>query len=819
MKYADIILPLPLDNRYTYRVPADMQAHIGQGYRVIVPFGKKRFYTGIVLNLHDNAPTDGFEMKEIFSLLDEEPIVTPLQLGFWQWIANYYLCKLGDVYKAALPSGLKLESETSVSINADFEASSQLRNSEQAVLDLLSVNAKLTVQELEKATGVKNLIPVLNRLIDMEAVYLHEEIKSGFKAKTETYLRIAPAFRSEEALSAIVEEIKRARKQQELLVAFLDQLQERGGYLTRDIPKKEFLQSTGFSTAVLDGVIKRGVIESFAVEASRIGWEIDTVAALYPLNEHQQRAYEEVKNTFETKEVCLLHGVTSSGKTEIYLHLIQEVFNAGKQVLFLVPEIALTAQLTERLKRVLGDKLYVYHSKYSDNERVEVWRKLLTSNEPLVILGVRSAVFLPFGNLGLVVVDEEHESTYKQQDPAPRYNGRNAAIVLAAMHKGKVILGSATPSLDSYFNAMCGKYGLVNLSVRHAEVKLPKIIPVDIKELRRKKQMKGLFSPLLLHKITETLERGEQVILFQNRRGFAPLLECKTCGWVPHCVNCDVSLTYHKYQNTLSCHYCGYTYYPPKACEACGSEELELMGFGTEKVEEEIAALFPDVRVDRLDLDTTRSKTAYERIIKDFESGKVRILIGTQMITKGLDFGAVSLVGILSAESLLNYPDFRAHERAFQMMVQVSGRAGRRQKQGEVVLQTTQITHPIIDMVVRFDYKQLIDVQLMERQLFKYPPYYRLINLIFRSKDAFVLDRISKQYAELLREKFGPRVLGPVAPPIGRVQTFYIKNIVIKIEVSAPIAPVRDVLDGVYKQMQAVPEFKQVLLHYDVDPM
>ena len=538
-----------------------------------------------------------------------------------------------------------------------------------------------------------------------------------------------------------------------------------------------------------------------------------------PLSPAQEKAYGEIHEAFKTKEVCLLHGVTSSGKTEIYVRLIHEVLRLGRQVLYMLPEIAITTQITERLAKLFGDKLLVYHSKFSDNERVEVWNKLLHSDEPMLVLGVRSSLFLPFKDLGLIIVDEEHENTYKQQDPAPRYHARNAAIVLAGMHGGKTLLGSATPSIDSYFNATAGKYGLVELSTRYGDCLMPEIITVDVKELKRKKIMKDtLFSPLLVEKVREALSRGEQAILFQNRRGFAPMIECRGCGWVPHCVNCDVSLTYHKAHNQLVCHYCGYTYRLPQVCPECKGTEFKMQGFGTEKVEEEIAGQFPAAKVERLDFDTARTRTAYERIISDFEKGKTQILIGTQMLSKGLDFGNVSVVGILSADSLMNFPDFRAHERAYQLMVQVSGRAGRRDKRGTVILQTTQPEHPLIRMVQHFAYKEMVSLQLSERSMFRYPPYYRLIVLILRSRNEKALQEMSALYAEKLRARLGERVLGPVTPPITRVQTLHIKKIVLKIEISAGIAPLREILEGIHTEMQGYVPFKQLLVHYDVDP-
>ena len=819
MKYAEVILPLPLENSYTYSIPPDLENAVVQGCRVIVHFGKKRYYTAIVIDVHERKPASNYETKEIYALLDATPILRRPQLRFWQWISSYYLCKLGDVYKAALPSGLKLESETAVTYNEDFEAETPLRPNEQSVLDAFSGTVKLTVSELEKKTGLRNVVPIVASLMSRGAVEVSEELKRGFVPKTQTFVRLSEAYKSEEKLQLAFDELKRAKKQELLLVCFLDLSHALNPALSKELSKKELLEQSGYTSVVLEGLLKRGILEVYEKEVGRLQVPVCRKQPLNPLSPAQENAYTEIHESFKSKEVCLLQGVTSSGKTEIYVQLIDETLKLGRQVLYLLPEIAITTQITERLAKLFGDKLLVYHSKFSDNERVEVWNKLLHGNEPMVILGVRSSLFLPFKDLGLIIVDEEHENTYKQQDPAPRYHARNAAMVLAGMHGAKTLLGSATPSIDSYFNATIGKYGLVELTTRYGDCLLPEIVSVDIKELKRKKIMKHtLFSPLLTEKVRQALDKQEQVILFQNRRGFAPMVECKTCGWVPHCEHCDVSLTYHKYHNQLVCHYCGYTYQLPKQCLSCGSTEFKMMGFGTEKVEEEISSLFPSVKVDRLDFDTARTRTAYERIIADFEKGKTQILIGTQMLSKGLDFGNVSVVGILNADSLMNFPDFRAHERAFQLMVQVSGRAGRRDKRGLVILQTSQPEHPLIRMVQQFDYKGMVSLQLSERSMFHYPPYYRLIVVNLRSKNEAVLREMSSLYAEKLRTKLGDRVLGPVTPPITRVQALHIKKIILKIEVSAAIAPVRDILESIHAEMQGYLPFKQLLVHYDVDP-
>jgi primosomal protein N' (replication factor Y) len=821
MKYADVILPLPLENSYTYSIPADLEKTVTPGCRVLVHFGKRKYYTGIVLLVHERPPDSAFEIKEICALLDAGPVLRRPQLRFWQWMASYYLCKLGDVYKAAVPSGLKPDSETVVELNESFEADTPLRRNEQSLLDAFGIKNRLTVSELEKKTGLRNVISAITSLMARGAVQVSEEIKRGYAPVIQTFVRLAEPYHDELKLHDAFLKLKRAPKQEALLLLYLDISHALNPALARELSKKELLDKSGASSAIADVLIKRGILESYGKETGRLQAPVCRLQPPAPLTDDQKKAHRAIHDVFKSKDVCLLHGVTSSGKTEIYTHLINETLRQGRQVLYLLPEIAVTTQLTERLARSFGDKLLVYHSKFSDNERVEVWNKLLYERTPRLILGVRSSLFLPFSDLGLIIVDEEHENTYKQQDPAPRYHARNAAIMLAVMHGGKTLLGSATPSIDSYYNATTGKYGLVELNARFGDCPTPEIIPVDIKELKRKKIMKKdtLFSPLLVQKMQAALEGGEQSILFQNRRGFAPVMECRECGWVPRCMNCDVSLTYHKYHNRLECHYCGYRETLPAKCPQCGSTELKMMGFGTEKVEEEVATLFPSVKTERLDFDSAKTRNAYERIISDFEKGKTRILTGTQMLSKGLDFANVSVVGILNADSLMNYPDFRAHERAFQLMVQVSGRAGRRDKRGVVILQTSQPEHPIIRMVREFAYKDMVTLQLGERSIFRYPPYYRLIVVVLRSRNESALQEMSALHADTLRTRFGERVLGPVIPPVTRVQTFHVRKILLKIEVAAAIAPVREIIESIHAEMQRYLPFKQLLVHYDADPV
>lgn len=819
-KFADVILPLPLHNCFTYSLPDEWADEVQTGCRVVVPFGRKKYYTAIVCNVHYCASTE-YEVKEVSVLLDARPILLPRQFKFWEWLADYYLCTQGDVYKAALPSGLKLESETIIEYNPDFESDVRLPEKEQKILDMLSAVPEQCVTKLEKESGIKNILSVIKSLLDKGAIFVKEELRRTYKPKTETRVRLTVAARNEHRLHIFFDELqRRAPKQLDLLMKYM----ELSGYLSgrdvKEVSKAELLQRASATPSAFNGLVERGVFEVYQQEVGRLDTALlKDVVSVNPLNEHQQQAYHAILENFQSKNVCLLHGVTASGKTEVYIHLIKETIRQGKQVLYLLPEIALTAQITERLQRVFGSRLGIYHSKFPDAERVEIWQKQLSEEDYDIILGVRSSVFLPFRNLGLVIVDEEHENTYKQQDPAPRYHARNAAIVLASMYGAKTLLGTATPSVETWYNATSGKYGLVELKERYKEIQLPEIIPVDIKELHRKKMMNGPFSPLLLQYIREALEQKEQVILFQNRRGFAPMIECNTCGWVPKCKNCDVSLTYHKGLNQLTCHYCGYTYQLPRVCPACDGVDLRNRGFGTEKIEDDIKVLFPDARVARMDLDTTRTRTAYERIISDFEQGKTDILIGTQMVSKGLDFDHVSIVGILNADTMLNYPDFRAYERAFQLMAQVAGRAGRKNKRGRVILQTKSIDHPIIPQVISNDYEGMVGGQLAERQMFHYPPYYRLIYVYMKHRNETLLDLMAQTMATKLRTVFGNRVLGPDKPPVARVQTLFIRKIVLKIEANAPMARVRELLVRIQKETVAEDRFKSLIVYYDVDPM
>ena len=816
-KYVDVIVPLPVDGTFTYVVPEEWTQNIHIGMRVIVPFGKKKFYTAVVSLIH-SVPPEIYQPKEIIAILDAKPVLRYPQLKFWDWISGYYQSCLGDVYQAAVPAGLKLESETQVKINTEFEAEGLLSDKENKILDILSDGSLKRISELTKSSGLKNVMPTLNILLEKEAIEISEEIRDKYKARTETYIRLSKQAKDDDNLRRIFEELNRAKKQLDVLMHYID-ISKCLSAQPKEVSKKEFAEQTGASDAVLKSLIEKNILEIYKKEIGRLEVSDSDTETEYELNDFQKQAFRQINEQFKEKPVVLLHGITSSGKTEIYIHLIQKALAEGKQVLYLVPEIALTTQLTSRLKRVFGNKLGVYHSKFSDAERVEIWNNVLNDKGYDVIIGVRSSVFLPFRKLGLVIVDEEHETSYKQFDPAPRYHARNAAIVLAGMHGAKTLLGSATPAIESYFNAKTGKYGLVELNKRFKEIELPEIIIADLKEAYRKKQMEQHFTPALLEHIKNALDNKEQVLLFQNRRGYAPYLECKACAYVPKCKNCDVSLTLHKNSNTLACHYCGYTQPIPQVCPVCQTPNVQERGFGTEKIEEEIIQFFPEVRVARMDLDTTRSKKGYEKIISDFESHKVDILVGTQMVTKGLDFEKVSLVGILNADNLLNFPDFRAHERAFQLIAQVSGRAGRKGKRGTVILQTSSPEHPVIQQVINYDYTSMFETQSLERQLFHYPPYYRIMQISVKHRNADITDQAGFYLANEMRKVFGNRVLGPNKPIISRIQNTFIKHILLKIELDSSPEKVKEILHQLITQTLTHPQFKSVWINMDVDPM
>ncbi len=818
-KFAETLLPLAIPGTYTYRVPEGMRLSIGM--RVLVPFGRKKIYTAIITSLHDMEPK-GYDVKEILGTLDEKPILRHPQLEFWQWISDYYLCSMGEVYKAAVPSGLKVESETTISINPDFEESEpgQLTDRERVILDFTAQRGRVQIAEIANATGFKTVERNVSHLLDMDALHVSERVVDNYRPKTEPCVRLAIARDDEEKLHQYFDQLKRAPKQESLLLAYLDMSRWLQSGDTREVSKENLLKRAGVSSAVLHEAVKRGLFEIYKKEINRFA-ELGNVLDEAPtLSEEQQRAYKEIHQSMRQHAITLLHGVTSSGKTSVYIHLIADALKLGKQVLYLVPEIALTTQLTRRLRRVFGDKLLIYHSKFSDNERVDIWKRLLDTSDPCVIIGVRSSVFLPYSNLGLIIVDEEHDSSYKQQDPAPRYNGRNAALVLAQMHGAKTVLGSATPAIEVYHMALEGRYGLVKLMTRYGDIKMPEVKVIDTIDARKRREMSGLFSTELISDCRKALKDGEQVILFQNRRGYSPMVRCKECGSVPKCENCDVSLTYHKHNHTLVCHYCGYTIPLPDLCPACQLPGLEIIGYGTERIEDDIDAVFPGEKISRMDLDTTRSKNSYDRIIDEFSNHRTNILVGTQMVTKGLDFDAVSIVGILNADTMINFPDFRSHERAFDMLEQVSGRAGRAHKQGKVIIQTSNPDHDVIKYVQAHDYEGFYEHELADRQQFGYPPFTKVINIYLKHRDDATVGELAVRYSGLLRQVFGTRVLGPMAPFVARVQNMYIRQVTLKMETAASMAKVKAILRDLYERMLAADaRMKTVRLYYDVDPM
>ena len=818
-QFAETLLPLAIPGTYTYRIPEGMRLSIGM--RVLVPFGRKKIFTAIVTSLHDMEPK-GYDVKEILVTLDDKPILRHPQLEFWQWIADYYLCSMGEVYKAAVPSGLKVESETTISVNPDFEESEpgQLSDRERVILDFTAQRGRVQIAEIAHATGFKTVERNVSHLLDMDALHVSERVIDNYRPKTEACVRLTIAHNDEETLHQFFDQLKRAPKQESLLLAYLDMSRWLQGGDVKEVSKENLLKRAGVSGAVLHEAVKRGMFEIYKKEVNRFA-ELGSVLEEPPtLSDEQQRAYTEIHQSMREHAITLLHGVTSSGKTSVYMHLIADALKLGKQVLYLVPEIALTTQLTRRLRRVFGDKLLIYHSKFSDNERVDIWKKLLDTSEPCVIIGVRSSVFLPYSNLGLVIVDEEHDSSYKQQDPAPRYNGRNAALVLAQMHGAKTVLGSATPALEVYHLALEGRYGLVKLMTRYGDIKMPDVKVINTIQARKRREMNGLFSNELITECSKALADGQQVILFQNRRGYSPMVRCKECGWVPKCENCDVSLTYHKHNHSLVCHYCGYTLPLPDLCPACQLPGIEIVGYGTERIEDDIDAVFPGEKISRMDLDTTRSKNSYDRIIDDFSAHRTNILVGTQMVTKGLDFDAVSIVGILNADTMINFPDFRSHERAFDMLEQVSGRAGRAHKQGQVIIQTSNPEHDVIKFVQAHDYEGFYQHELADRQQFGYPPFTKVINIYLKHRDDATVGELAVRYSGLLRQVFGTRVLGPMAPFVARVQNLFIRQVVLKMETAASMAKVKGILRQLYEQMLAADaRMKAVKLYYDVDPV
>ena len=809
--FIDVILPIPIQKTFTYSITNDEANFLQKGMRVAVSFGKTKMYTGLVFNIHQIAPTL-YEAKEIHQILDKAPLVNEEQLKHWQWISDYYMCSLGDVYRAALPSAFLLESETVLTKNEQEIDQSILLDDEFLIYEALQYQSQLTIHQVVTILGKKKVMPIVNSLLEKSVISLQEEIYEQYKPKLVKYVRLHSNYATDASLETLLESLSRAKKQREAVLSFFQLSANK-----KPIKAKDLEIQANVSSTILKSLVYKNIFEFYHIQIDRISFK-GTTNNLKQLNEFQELALKEVKETFTTKDVTLLHGITSSGKTEVYAKLIQEVLDAGKQVLFLLPEIALTTQIITRLQMYFGNQISVFHSKYSMNERVEVWKNVLENKSKAgIILGARSALFLPFSNLGLIVVDEEHETSYKQFDPSPRYNARDAAIVLAKLHDAKILLGSATPSLESYFNAAQKKYGLVALNRRHGNVQLPKIELIDIKEKQRKKEMKGYFSDRMLLLIQEALDAKEQVILFQNRRGYSPVVECKTCGISPECPNCDVTLTFHKYKHELRCHYCNYQRAMPNSCGACGSNTLDTKGFGTEQIEMELKVLFPDFKIGRMDLDTTRGKYGYQKIIGAFESKEIDVLVGTQMLSKGLDFENVSLVGILNADTMLNFPDFRAHERAYQMMVQVSGRAGRSKKQGNVAIQTYNPNHQILQQVSTTSYAEMYKEQLQDRWQYKYPPYYRLIKITLTHRDYNKVDKGINWLAKAFQQSFGEYVLGPTAPAVSRIRNRYIKNLVIKVPPKQSLANTKNQITKIKNTFEAVSDFRPIRFIIDVD--
>lgn len=818
--YAEVILPLSLHNAFTYKVPQPFEKQIQPGQRVVVQFGHKKYYAALVISLTHLKP-ENFEVKEIQQILDEQPIVLPKNFELWNWISKYYCCTLGDVFRAALPSGLKMESKSKIYLT-DEEVEGSLSAKEEHLVQQLKQDV-VSVVELQKNLGDNFSYSALKSLLKKKVIFIEEKISSKYKPKTETFVKFHTEIKTEAILNSKTEKLNKAKKQLALLYHFCHKTHAFEPDHISVISKKELFETTNFNTTILNELIKKDILVQFQKQVSRIDEKVDGQVSINLLNKHQEKALAEIKSTFETKQVSLIHGITASGKTEIYIHLIDEVLKTGRQALYLVPEIALTTQIIQRLKKVFGKKVGIYHSKLNSQERVEIWEKVLRfSSHPdegyQIILGARSAVFMPFSRLGIIIVDEEHENSFKQFDPAPRYNARDMAVVLGVQNNAKVLLGSATPSFESYFNAITGKYGLANLFKRHSNIELPEIIIADVKRAYKKKQMRSFLSPQLFELMEIALDKNEQVILFQNRRGYSPFVECFSCGWIPKCNNCDVSLTYHKYKNRLSCHYCGFSKQLPGSCDECGSPEIKTRGFGTEKIEDELKPLFRNARIQRMDLDTTQSKNAFEKIIHNLENQKTDILIGTQMVTKGLDFEHVSVVGILNADNLINFPDFRAHERAYQLISQVSGRAGRKHNRGKVVIQTSQPEHPLIQLIHQQNYSAAFNSQLKERKLFKYPPFYRLIKLVVKHKKIETVNRVANQLSKKLKENRSFIVLGPEFPLISRIQLWHHKEIWLKMDRKINPDHIKKFINQAILEINQQPDNSNCMINIDVDP-
>lgn len=816
--YAEVILPLAVQGTFTYLVPEEMQCDISRGSRVYVPFGPRKLYTGIVADLHTNTPK--FKVKPIASLLDGTSILRHPQLKFWQWIADYYLCTLGEVYRAAVPTGLKVESETNLSLNKaiDLEEIGQtLTPAETELLNEVIVADHVRMSDLDRERSHATTARYVSRMLQKGIIVADEKATSSYKAKTIAIVSACNDVKNHEWLHQAFDAVTTATKQERLLISFLELIKNQA---VPEITREELLTKAKVSPGILKAICDKGILKVEKRKINRFDAKPgNKPVELPPLSPLQREALRQIDEQWREKNVVLLRGITGSGKTEIYCHAILSALEAGHQVLYLVPEISLTTQLTDRLRKVFGNRLLVYHSKFSDSERVDIWRKLLHSHEPMVILGVRSSVFLPFAKIGLVVVDEEHEASYKQYDPAPRYNARDAAIMLAYLHGAKTLLGSATPAIDTYYKAQTGKFGLVELLERYQGAQLPDVTVVDMLDSRKRRLTDGLLANPVAENLRHTIKRGRQAIMFQNRRGFAPLIQCTQCGWQPKCQYCDVSMVYHKSIDVMSCHYCGYQMHLPRLCPACGQNSVRIGGYGTERIAEHLHSHFPEARVSRMDLDTTRNKDAYQEIIEDFAGHNTDILIGTQMVSKGLDFANVSMVGVVNADSLLHFPDFRANERAFNMLVQVAGRAGRRNEQGQVFIQTSDAANPLLKFISSQDYSGYYEYELEQRRRFGYPPFTKIIMLYVKHREEAEAARLATRYAGELQKVFGTRVLGPAKPSVARISNYYIQTIMLKIEAVASMIKVKKLLFEIYSRMAADRSFRNAQVYYDVDPV
>ena len=811
--FVEVILPLAIAKPYTYRVPVELNDRTKAGMRAIVQFGKNKLYSGIIQTVHTEAPLK-YEAKYILDLVDDRPLVSAKQLELWQWISDYYMCTLGDVLQAALPASFKMASETKIVASGDADLDrTRLKDREYLILEALDVAGELAVKDVMKLLDQKSVFPLLKSLYDEGFILISEEIKNRYKPKTKLFLTLAPEFSDEKGRKVIFDSLSRAPKQQDAVIAFLQLKKQR-----EDITRQDVLEASACGSSAISALIEKGFFSTYEKVVSRLNGADVTLDREFKLSIAQNEALQEIMTSFGEKSVALLHGVTASGKTQVYIRLIEQALDRGESVLYLLPEIALTTQITHRLKLYFGDKLGVYHSRFNDNERAEVWHKV-QSGDFQVVVGARSSVFLPFENLGLIIIDEEHESSYKQYEPAPRYHARDTAIYMGIQHNAKVLLGSATPSVESYYNAKAGKYGLISLFERYGKAKLPDIKIVDMVAAKKQNQIKSYFSDELLQAIADTVAKKQQVILFQNRRGYTPFLQCGTCGFVAKCVNCDVSLTYHKSSNLLHCHYCGFSEPPHQTCPACGNAHLQSKGFGTERVVEELELLQPELRIGRLDMDSTKGKHGFDRVISAFDEHQYDVLVGTQMITKGLDFGNVSLIGVIHADGIMNYPDFRAYERAFSLFSQVAGRAGRREAEGSVMIQTQVPNHRILEQVMNHDYMTMFLTEVQERKNFHYPPFFRMIRIDIKHTDELLVKESAEIYGELLRQHLGSRVLGPEPPLVARVRNYFIQTITLKIERKGiSIIKVKDVIRQANIQFELDKRNRGVRVHIDVDP-